>query len=122
MAGRPNPENFVEAPTACNGRASSIQPSPHSFKKMKGISWQTTPEGTKRAIFAPSKAIDFELEMGAIVGTPLLYGETIDTVNVADNIFGFVILNDWSAREIQQFEMPRLGPMNSKAYATTISP
>lgn len=122
MAGRPNPENFFQVPTAYNGRASSIQPSPHTFHRAKGVHWEAVEGGAQQATFGPSKCIDYELEMGALIGTPIPYGETVDSNNAAHHIFGFVILNDWSAREIQQFEMPPLGPMNSKAYATTISP
>ena len=118
ISGRPNPENFFQVPTAYNGRASSIQPSPHSFRRIKGVTWG--PE--KRGTFGPSQCIDYELEISALIGTPIPYGEDIDTNNAPEHIFGFVLVNDWSARDMQHFEMPPLGPMNSKAYATTISP
>lgn len=122
ISGRPNPENFFHVPTAYNGRASSVRPSPHSFHRIKGVTWESTEGGEKRVAFGPSKCIDYELEMGTLISTPIPYGETVDTKNAPEYIFGFVLVNDWSARDMQHFEMPPLGPMNSKAYATTISP
>ncbi|GME34400.1 Fumarylacetoacetase [Neofusicoccum parvum] len=114
------PENFFQAPSAYNGRASSVRPSPHSVHRPKGVYWD--PTDSKRAIYAPSRAVDYELEMGFIVSKPLPYGQSLDVDNAPEHIFGFVLLNDWSARDIQLFEMPPLGPFNSKAFGTTISP
>lgn len=69
-----------------------------------------------------SQAVDFELEMGYFISKPVPYGETLDVDNAPEHIFGFVLLNDWSARDIQIFELPPLGPFNSKSSGTTISP
>lgn len=114
------PDNFFNAPSAYNGRASSVRPSPHVVHRPKGVYWD--PFGSKSAIYAASKALDYELEMGFIVSKPLPYGEALDVNSAAEHIFGFVLLNDWSVRDIQVFEMPPLGPFNSKAFGTTISP
>ena len=61
-----------------------------------------------------SRKLDFELEMGYFVSKPVSYGSTLTIENAADHIFGFIILNDWSSRDIQRFEMAPLGPFNSK--------
>lgn len=114
------PDNFFQAPSAYNGRASSVRPSPHAVHRPKGVYWDAT--DNKTAIYAPSQRVDYELEMGFIVSQPLPYGAALSIDNAADHIFGFVLLNDWSARDIQLFEMPPLGPFNSKAFGTTISP
>ncbi|KAL0259904.1 hypothetical protein SLS55_005645 [Diplodia seriata] len=119
------PDNFFNAPSAYNGRASSIIPSPHKLHRPRGTYWDpSTPDGAaKKAIHAPSRAVDYELEMGVIVSRPLPYGETLPSASAAaEHIFGLVLLNDWSARDIQLFEMPPLGPFNSKAFGTTVSP
>jgi fumarylacetoacetase len=66
--------------------------------------------------------MDFELEMGVFLSKAVPFGQRLQMADVKDHIFGFVILNDWSARDIQQFEMPPLGPFHSKGMGTTISP
>lgn len=66
--------------------------------------------------------MDFEIEMGAFISKPIQHGTTVDAKTAADHIFGYVLHNDWSARDIQPYEMPPLGPMHSKGYVTTISP
>lgn len=63
-----------------------------------------------------------ELEMGVFISKPLSAGQILDINNAPDHIFGFVILNDWSARDIQGFEMAPLGPFHSKGFGTSISP
>jgi fumarylacetoacetase len=74
------------------------------------------------ACFAPSLRLDFELEMGFFLSKPLSRGQRVRIDEVAEHIFGFVLLNDWSARDIQVFEMPPLGPFHSKGFGTSISP
>ncbi|OQV02205.1 hypothetical protein CLAIMM_07440 isoform 2 [Cladophialophora immunda] len=113
------PENFYHAPSAYNGRASSVIPSPSLVRRPRGVYWKA---GTKEPTYGLSQFIDFELEMGYIVSKPVPYGETIKVDDAPDHIFGFVLLNDWSSRDIQIFEMPPLGPFNSKSFGTTISP
>ena len=72
--------------------------------------------------FGPCKRLDFELEMGVVVGQPSPMGEMLSEAQAEAMIFGFVLLNDWSARDIQQWEYVPLGPFQAKAFATSISP
>lgn len=112
-------KNFFLAPCAYNGRASSVLPSPHAVRRPKGVYWNAD---KTNAVYGPSQLIDYELEMGYIVSQPVAYGETVDIADAGEHIFGFVLLNDWSSRDIQVFEMTPLGPFNSKSFGTTISP
>jgi fumarylacetoacetase len=73
-------------------------------------------------MFGPTHQLDFELELGAIVGIPSKLGEPISVAEAHENIFGYVLLNDWSARDIQAWEYQPLGPFQGKAFATSISP
>ncbi|RMD93944.1 MAG: fumarylacetoacetase, partial [Alphaproteobacteria bacterium] len=73
-------------------------------------------------IFAPSRRFDIELEMGAVVGQPSEFGRPVTVAEADEMIFGYVLLNDWSARDIQAWEYQPLGPFQAKATATTISP
>ena len=117
------PENFLHAPSAYNGRASSVIPSPSLVRRPRGVYWKAgEKEGSREPTYGGSQTVDFELEMGYIVSKPVSYGETIKVDDSPDHIFGFVLLNDWSSRDIQVFEMPPLGPFNSKSFGTTISP
>ena len=75
-----------------------------------------------RPIFSPCRKLDFELETGFIVGKPNNIGEPISVDNAWDHIFGMVLFNDWSARDIQQWEYVPLGPFNSKTFLSSISP
>ena len=102
-----------------NGRASSIEPSGTGVVRPCGF-YRNDDE--KRATFRPTKELDFEIELGAFISTPIEYGTSVDAVAAADHIFGYVLHNDWSARDIQKYEMPPLGPMHSKGFITTISP
>ena len=113
------PENFVNAPSAYNGRASSVIPSPSLVRRPRGVTWKSD---VREPQYGPSKLVDYELEMGYIVSKPVPYGETLKVDDAPDHIFGFVLLNDWSSRDIQIHEMPPLGPFNSKSFGTTISP
>jgi len=78
--------------------------------------------GQERPVLCPSRKLDLELETGFIVGVPSDMGEPIAVDAAEDHIFGLVLLNDWSARDIQSWEYVPLGPFNSKTFATTISP
>ncbi len=73
-------------------------------------------------LFGPCRRLDIELEMGAIVGTPNRMGEPVTVAEADDMIFGFVLLNDWSARDVQAWEYQPLGPFQAKVFATSISP
>ena len=111
------PPNWLHIPTGYNGRASSVVVSGTDVRRPWG---QLKPAGADMPLFAPSKRFDFELELGAVVGQS---SEGMVSVATADAmIFGFVLLNDWSARDIQTWESQPLGPFQAKATATTISP
>ncbi|KAF4335470.1 fumarylacetoacetate hydrolase [Fusarium beomiforme] len=111
------PQNFFDLPAAYNGRASSVIISGQNVTRPQGIF-----PGTKGATYAPSEQFDYELEMGFFISKPIKYGEPTPASKARDHVFGFVLLNDWSARDIQFYEMAPLGPFNGKATATSISP
>ena len=111
------PPNWLHIPIGYNGRASSVVVSGTEVRRPWG---QLKPAGADLPIFAPSRRFDFELELGAVVGQS---SEGMVSVTAADAmIFGYVLLNDWSARDIQAWENQPLGPFQAKATATTISP
>ena len=111
------PPNWLHIPIGYNGRASSVVVSGSDVRRPWG---QLKAPDADMPSFNPCKRFDLELEMGAIVGQP---SEGPITVGEADaNIFGYVLLNDWSARDIQAWEYQPLGPFQAKATATTISP
>jgi fumarylacetoacetase len=111
--------NWLHIPIAYHGRASSIVISGTDITRPKG---QTKPANTDLPVFGPTKMLDFELEMGFFVGPGNLLGEPIAVENTYDHIFGMVLVNDWSARDIQTWEYQPLGPFLSKNFATSISP
>ncbi len=112
------PPNFYAFPTAYNGRASSVMVSGTSIHRPRGM--LRSPSST--FTFAPSQRMDFELEMGIFISTPVPFGHTIKSPDEAkEHIFGLVMLNDWSARDIQFAEMTPLGPFNGKGSGTTVS-
>src|SRR5699024_4017925 len=111
--------NWSELPVAYNGRASSVVVSGTDIVRPSG---QIMPVGATRPVFGPSQKLDFELETGFIVGRKTLLGETVPVDIAADYVFGMVLLNDWSARDIQQWEYVPLGPFNGKSFGTSISP
>lgn len=111
------PPNWLHIPIGYNGRASSVVVSGTPVRRPWG---QVKEPDDTAPRFAPSARFDIELELGAVVGTP---SEGPVTVAEADAmIFGYVLLNDWSARDIQAWEYQPLGPFQAKATATTISP
>ncbi|QXT39015.1 fumarylacetoacetase [Gymnodinialimonas ceratoperidinii] len=111
------PPNWLHIPIGYNGRASSVVVSGTEIRRPWG---QLKSPDHDTPIFAPSRRFDIELELGAIVGTPSEGPLTVDQADA--NIFGYVLLNDWSARDIQAWEYQPLGPFQAKATATTISP
>lgn len=120
LRGSPDlPANWLHIPIGYNGRASSVVVSGTDILRPNG---QTKAPDADMPSFGPSKRLDIELELGAIVGTSSDLGVPI-TVDEADAmIFGYVLLNDWSARDIQGWEYQPLGPFQGKAFGTTISP
>jgi fumarylacetoacetase len=111
------PPNWLHMPIGYNGRASSVVVSATDVRRPLG---QLKAADAEAPHFGPSQRFDFELEMGAIVGQP---SEGLVSVAEADAmIFGYVLLNDWSARDIQAWEYQPLGPFQAKATATSLSP
>jgi fumarylacetoacetase len=113
------PPNWLHIPIGYNGRASSVVVSGTDIHRPWG---QLKGPDDDAPRLAPSERFDFELEMGAVVGTPSRFGRPVSVAEADAMIFGFVLLNDWSARDIQAWEYQPLGPFQSKATATTISP
>ncbi|MBY0545488.1 MAG: fumarylacetoacetase [Gammaproteobacteria bacterium] len=111
--------NYLHLPVAYHGRASSIVCSGHEIRRPQG---QILPPNETTPILAPTRALDFELEMAFFIGQGNPLGEPINIENSYEHILGLVILNDWSARDIQKWEYVPLGPFLSKSFATTISP
>lgn len=111
--------NWKHIPVGYHGRASSIVVSGEAVHRPKG---QTIPNDSKQPIFGPSQRVDFELEMGFITGKNTNLGESVATSEAGDYIFGLVLLNDWSARDIQKWEYVPLGPFLAKNFASHISP
>jgi len=106
-------------PIAYNGRASTVVVSGTDIRRPLG---QMKPRGAQRPVFGPCRRLDIELEIGAVVGTPNGMGAPVTVAEADDMIFGFVLLNDWSARDIQAWETRPLGPFQAKVFATSISP
>jgi fumarylacetoacetase len=111
--------NWSEMPIGYNGRASSVVVSGTSVRRPMG---QLKLPEHERPIYGSCRKLDIELETGFIVGRGNALGEPIACGEAEDHIFGMVLLNDWSARDIQQWEYVPLGPFNAKSFATTISP
>jgi fumarylacetoacetase len=110
--------NYFSIPVGYHGRASSVVVSGTPFRRPMG----QLLSDDKKPMFGPCQKLDFEVEFAAFIGTGNEMGEPID-VNEADNhIFGVVLMNDWSARDIQMWESAPLGPFNGKNFCTTISP
>lgn len=114
----PVPESFYHLPLAYNSRASSVRASGHNVARPNGQS--RTPDGTM--YFGPAKALDFELEVGAFVGTGNELGMPILLEDASAQLFGYCLLNDWSARDIQRWETTPLGPFLGKSFSTVVSP
>ena len=111
--------NWLHMPIAYNGRASTVVVSGTGVRRPHG---QLKPPNAEVPVFGPCQRLDFELEMGVVIGQPSPMGEMLTEAQAEEMIFGFVLLNDWSARDIQQWEYVPLGPFQGKAFATSISP
>ncbi len=111
--------NWLHIPIAYHGRSSSIIPSGIPIHRPQG---QILPNDADTPIFGPSKLVDFELEMAFITTVANDLGEPIPVDEAEEYIFGLVLLNDWSARDIQKWEYIPHGPFLSKNFATSISP
>jgi len=113
------PPNWLHMPIGYNGRASTVVVSGHGIRRPLG---QLKGPDDAAPRLGPSQKLDIELELGAIVGTGNPMGEPVTTAQAWEMIFGFVLLNDWSARDVQVWEYQPLGPFQSKGFGTTISP
>ena len=111
--------NWLHLPVGYHGRSSSIIPSGIPVHRPMG---QTLPAGETSPVFGPSRLIDFELETAFITTDVNIMGENIAIHEAEDYIFGMVLLNDWSARDIQKWEYVPLGPFLAKNFASSISP
>jgi len=111
--------NFKNMPIGYNGRASSIVLSGTPIPRPKG---QVLPKGAEKPLLLPTAMLDYEMELGAVIGTENPLGQPVPVDRAASHIFGMAILNDWSARDVQKWEYRPLGPFNGKNFATTISP
>jgi fumarylacetoacetase len=111
--------NWKWLPVAYHGRASSIIPSGADVRRPSG---QTKPADAARPSFGPSKSLDYELEMAFLIGPGNSLGDPVPIGRATDHIFGLLLMNDWSARDIQAWEYQPLGPFLAKNFATSISP
>ena len=111
--------NWTEMPVGYNGRASTVIVSGTDVIRPSG---QLKPNPDERPIFSPCKRLDFELETAFVVGRGNDIGQPITVDAATDHIFGMVLLNDWSARDIQKWEYVPLGPFNAKTFASEVSP
>tara|TARA_R110002049_G_scaffold69206_7_gene179276 strand:+ start:4265 stop:5548 length:1284 start_codon:yes stop_codon:yes gene_type:complete len=111
--------NWLHIPVGYHGRSSTIIPSGTPVHRPNG---QTLPKGAEAPVFGPSKLVDFELETAFITTDANVLGEPIPIDEAEDYIFGMVVFNDWSARDIQKWEYVPLGPFLAKNFASSISP
>jgi fumarylacetoacetase len=111
--------NWKWLPVAYHGRASSIVISGTEVRRPRG---QIKPPDAPAPVFGPTKSLDYELEMAFLIGPGNSLGERVPIDRAIDHIFGFVLMNDWSARDIQAWEYQPLGPFLAKNFCTSISP
>jgi fumarylacetoacetase len=111
--------NYKWVPIGYHGRASSIAVSGQRFKRPQG---QTKAPDAEAPSFGPSKRLDYELELGFVVGQGNALGEPITIADAERHLFGVTLLNDWSARDLQAWEYQPLGPFLAKNFASTLSP
>lgn len=112
-------DNWLHLPVGYHGRASSIVVDGTPIRRPNG---QTRPDDAEPPVFGPSRQLDFELEVGFLIGRGNALGQPIPVERALDHVFGLVLVNDWSARDIQRWEYVPLGPFLSKSFATSISP
>ena len=117
--GNPLLPNYKWIPIAYHGRASSVVPSGTPVRRPWG---QIVPEPNAPPVYSPSRALDYELEVGAFLGPGNALGEPIPIAEAEEQIVGVCLLNDWSARDIQSWESQPLGPFLSKNFATSVAP
>lgn len=111
--------NYKWVPIAYHGRTSSLGVSGQQVRRPRG---QVLPRGADRPQLAPSARLDFELEVGILIGTGNALGSPVPIARAEEHVFGLCLLNDWSARDLQAWEYQPLGPFLAKSFASTISP
>jgi len=111
--------NYKWVPIGYHGRASSIVPSGTPVRRPSG---QTREESSSPPVFGPSRRLDYELEVGAIIADGNALGAPIPIASAEQHVAGLCLVNDWSARDIQAWEYQPLGPFLAKSFATTLSP
>ena len=116
--GPPLPPNYKHMPVAYHGRASSIVVSGTPIRRPTGQFLGTDGENP---ILGQTRALDFELELGLIIGKQSAFGQTVSVAEAEDYIFGITLFNDWSARDIQRWEYQPLGPFLGKNFGSTLS-
>jgi fumarylacetoacetase len=109
-------ENWLHLPIGYHGRAGTIVPRGTPVVRPSGQA-----KGAAGPEFGPSRRLDIELELGFVIGTPSTQGEPVPLAEALDHVFGLVLVNDWSARDIQAWEAQPLGPFLGKSFATSIS-
>jgi fumarylacetoacetase len=109
--------NWNHLPVGYHGRAGTVVPSGTPIVRPSGQR-----RGDQGPVFGPTLKLDIEAEVGFVIGEPSAYGQRVPTSAFRDHVFGFVLVNDWSARDIQAWEYQPLGPFLSKSFATSISP
>lgn len=117
--GEPLLPNYRSLPVAYNGRANSVVVSGTPITRPKG---QLKLSPDEPAVYAPTRELDFELEMGFYVGVPSPMGETVPIGEAPSHVLGYLLVNDWSARDVQRWEYQPLGPFLAKSFATSVSP
>ncbi|MEU8123329.1 fumarylacetoacetase [Spirillospora sp. NPDC049024] len=114
----PLPPNWKHMPVAYHGRAGTVYPSGTPIIRPSG---QRRAKGDPEPSFGPSRRLDFEAEVGFVVGVPSAAGRGVPTAAFRDHVFGFVLVNDWSARDLQRWESQPLGPFLGKSFSTSVS-
>jgi fumarylacetoacetase len=113
----PLPPNWTHLPVGYHGRSGTVVPSGTPIVRPSGQR-----RGDHGPVFGPTQRLDVEAEVGFVIGLPSALGQPVPTSAFRDHVFGFVLVNDWSARDIQAWEYQPLGPFLSKSFATSISP
>ncbi len=111
--------NYKWIPIGYHGRASSLLPGGSAVRRPRG---QLMREGAAAPVYAPTDALDYECEVGFVVGRPNPLGDPVPVAQAEDHLAGLCLVNDWSARDVQRWEYQPLGPFLSKSFATTVSP
>ncbi len=115
----PLPPNWKHLPIGYHGRAGTVVVSGTDIRRPCG---QSRPAGSDEPVFGPCARLDFEAELGYVLGAHSHLGEPIPAARLTEHVFGVCVLNDWSARDIQSWESVPLGPFLAKSFATTVSP